>query len=557
MSKQKHEKVKVFALGGVGELGKNMTVVEVGDDIIVMDTGIMFPEDDMLGVDIVIPDITYLQENVNRVRGIFLTHGHEDHIGALPYVLEKLNVPVYGTQLTMAIIKYKLKDAGLLKSADLRLIDPEQETKVGNIRLSFFRTNHSIPDSIGMCIHTSKGAIVNTGDFKFDYTPVDHKDADIRRMASIGEEGVLCLLSDSTNAEYPGLSGSEATVGQDISDTFYLAENRIIVASIASNIHRLQQVFDAAAENNRRVAVVGRDIEKIVDIAWKLGYLNIQENVYSSLTEINKLSGSQAVLLISGSKGEPVSALSQMMESKKTDIQIQSNDTVLIADEPAVGNEKTVSAIIDKLVRAGAHVVDNWNKSHISDHGAQEELKLMLQIMSPKYFIPIHGEYRMLKTHSDLARKVGIADENIYILDKGECIEFIDGEAKWGGKMPSGNVLVDGIGIGDVGNIVLRDRKLLSEDGVLFVVVTLGKKSKSILSGPEIISRGFVYVRESEQLLQEASQMVSESLKTSLNQNISEWSSLKSGIRDSLSRYLFDKTRRRPMILPIIMEVKE
>lgn len=556
MPKQR-EKTKIFALGGLGELGKNMYVVEIDGDIIVIDAGLMFPEDDMLGVDIVIPDITYLLENHDRVLGIFLTHGHEDHIGALPYVLKKLNVPVYGTKLTLGLVEYKLKDAGLLNSAQLRLINPDIETLVGKIKLSFFRTNHSIPDSVGICIHTAYGAIVNTGDFKFDYTPVDNKDADIRKMAAIGERGVLCLLSESANSEHPGLSGSETVVGQQISDTFYLAEGRIIVASVASNIHRLQQVFNAAVKHNRKVAVTGRDIEKVVHIATDLGYLDVHKSVLMPVDKVCKLPDKQVVLLTSGTQGEPVSALAKMVDSRDEGMKISANDTVMIADEPVIGNEKTVSNIIDQLVRIGAHVVYDRNSTHVSDHAAQEELKLMLRMMSPKYFIPIHGEYRMLKVHSDLAEAVGIPNEDIFIIDKGECIEIVDGEARRGGKVPSGNVLVDGIGIGDVGNIVLRDRRLLSDDGILLVVVTLGRRSKQILSGPEIISRGFVYVRESEELLEEAGHIVSEVLERSLSQKISEWSSLKTGIRDALSRYLFDKTRRRPMILPIIMEVKE
>jgi ribonuclease J len=553
--KQKQEKVKVFALGGVGELGKNMYVVEVDSDIVVIDAGSMFPENDMLGVDVVIPDITYLIENSERVQGIFLTHGHEDHIGALPYVLKQLNTPVYGTKLTIGLLENKLIDSGLSKKAKLRMIDPDEEVHAGNIKLSFFRTNHTIPDSVGVCIHTSYGMIVHTGDFKFDYTPVDGKAAEIRKMTAIGEEGVLCLLSDSTNAELPGQSGSERAVGQEISDAFYMAEGRVIVACVASNVHRLQQVFDAAAENNRKVAVVGRNIAKGVDIARDLGYLNIQDGTLVKLSAMNRIPDQQAVLLASGSQGEPVSALARMVNKGDKELKIKPQDTVVIADNPVVGNERRVSQTIDELVRIGVEVVYNRSQAHDSGHACQEELKLMLRMMMPKYFIPVHGEYRMLKKHSDLANAIGIAPENIFIAEKGECVEFIDGEAGWGGKVPSGNVLVDGSGIGDVGNIVLRDRKLLSEDGILLIVVTLGRRTKKILSGPEIISRGFVYVRESEELLEESGRIVSEVLEQSINQNISEWSSLKTNMRDSLSRYLFDKTKRRPMILPIIMEV--
>ncbi|HET7521902.1 MAG TPA: ribonuclease J [Bacillales bacterium] len=555
MTKQKQEKVKVFALGGVGELGKNMHVVEVDGDIIVIDAGLMLPENDMLGVDVVIPDITYLLENRDRVLGIFLTHAHEDHMGALPYVLKQLNVPVYGTKLTLGLLKYKLSDAGLLKKAKLRLIDTGSDLRMGRITLSFFRTNHTIPDSIGICVHTRYGMIVNTGDFKFDHTPVDHKSADIRKMAAVGEKGVLCLLSDSTNAEVPGTTGSELSAGREISNAFYSARGRVIVVVVASNIHRLQQVFDVAAENGRKVAAVGRNMMKVIDIARDLGYLNIRDDVLVPIKGINRLPDEECVLLTSGSQGEPISALAQMVNNGDKALKIKPKDTVVIADNPNIGNEKTVSQTIDELTRIGAEVVYNRSMTFDTGHASQEDLKLMLRMMTPKYFIPIHGEYRMLKIHSNLAEDVGIPEQDIFIAERGECVEFVNGEARWGGKVPSGNVLVDGHGIGDVGNIVLRDRKLLSEDGILLVVVTLGRKSKEILSGPEIISRGFVYVRESEQLLDEANRIVSEVLKQSLGQNISEWSSLKSGIRDSLSRYLFDKTRRRPMILPIIMEV--
>ncbi|HEX7065345.1 MAG TPA: ribonuclease J [Bacillales bacterium] len=554
MAKQKQEKLRVFALGGVGELGKNMYVVEVNERIFVIDAGLMFPENDMLGVDIVIPDITYLTENRERVHGIFLTHGHEDHIGALPYVLKQLNVPVYGTKLTLGLVRYKLEEAGL-KKAKLHAVHPEEEVYAGDVKLSFFHTNHSIPGSIGICIHTSHGRIVHTGDFKFDHTPVDDKAADIRKMAAVGEEGVLCLLSDSTNAQLPGLSGSEKEIGREISDAFYGAKGRVIAACVASNVHRLQQIFDAVAENNRKIAIVSDNIENVVHIAKDLGYLNIPDDILVKVGDMKRISDEQAVLLTSGSQGEPVSALAEMAGKGEKDLRIKSEDTVVIADNPVAGNERMVNQTIDNLTRIGADVIAVQSQTYDYGHASAEELKLMMRIMMPKYFIPVHGEFRMMKSHSELAEAVGIPKKNIYIAEKGEVVEFNDGKAQWGGKIPSGKVLVDGSGIGDVGNIVLRDRKLLSEDGILLVVVTLGRKTKKVVSGPEIISRGFVYVRESEHLLEESNRIVSEVLNDSLNQNVSEWSSLKSGMRDALSRYLYDKTKRRPMILPIIMEV--
>ncbi|HET7578525.1 MAG TPA: ribonuclease J [Bacillales bacterium] len=552
--KKEADKVKVFALGGVGELGKNMYGVEVNGRIIVVDAGQMSPENDMLGVDVVIPDITYLTENRERVLGIFLTHGHEDHIGALPYLLKQLKVPVYGTRLTLELVKSKLADFGLLNQVKLRLIDPEEEVRTGNIRLSFFRVNHSIPDAIGIVIHTEHGAIVHTGDFNLDSASLDTEEADLRKMAEIGDRGVLCLLSDSTNADLPGVADSETGMDQEISEAFYKAKGRIIAACVASNIHAIQQVFDAAAENGRKMAVIGRSIEKVIHIARELGYLKIRDEQLVQPSAVKNMTDSETVLLTSGLQGEPIPALREMLHHNVKNVKIESKDTVVIADDPVVGNERTVSHTIDELVRIGAEVIYK-RETHDSGHAFAEELKLMMRLMKPQYFMPVHGEYRLLKAHSKLARAVEIPEEHIFIAEKGEVIEFVNGEAGWGGKVPSGKVLVDGYGIGDVGNIVLRDRRLLSEDGILLVVVTLGRKTKKILSGPELISRGFVYVRESEQLLEEAGHIVSEVLESSLCKRISEWSSLKTGMRDALGRYLFDKTQRRPMILPIIMEV--
>ncbi|MGO4887723.1 ribonuclease J [Anaerobacillus sp. MEB173] len=555
MLKQQSDKIRIFALGGIGEIGKNMYAIEVGEDIFVIDSGLMFPGEDMLGVDIVIPDVSYLVSNNENVRGIFLTHGHEDHIGALPYVLEKLSTPIYGTKLTLGLVEEKLKETGASKFTKLNTIDANSEIYFGSTKMTFFRTNHSIPDSIGICIHTPFGVIVHTGDFKFDQTPVDGKRSDIGKMAAIGEQGVLCLLSDSTNAERPGTTLSETVIGQGIADVFFEAKGRIIVATFASNVHRIQQVINASLATNRKVAIVGRSMLKVVDIAMKLEYLDAPKDIFIDISEIDNVNDDNLTIISTGSQGEPMSALTRMAKGMHKQVTINANDTVILAATPIPGNEKSVSYVVDLLYRTGAEVIYGSSKVHASGHGSQEELRLMLNLMKPKYFIPIHGEYRMLCAHSELAQSVGVQSENIFIIDNGEVVEFTNGQARRGGKVPSGNVLIDGLGVGDVGNIVLRDRRLLSKDGILVVVITLNKKNSSIVAGPDIISRGFVYVRESEQLLEEARILVKETLKKCMDENISEWSSLKSNVRDVLSRFLFEKTKRRPMILPIIMEV--
>lgn len=555
MSKEYVEKVRVFALGGVGEIGKNMYVVENNDDIFVVDAGLMFPDDDMLGVDIVIPDVSYLVENKERVQGVFLTHGHEDHIGGLSYVLKKLNVPVYGTNLTLGLVEEKLKEAGLLRHTTLKLIDSNTQLKIGATTISFFRTNHSIPDSVGICFETSQGAIVHTGDFKFDQTPVDGKQAEIGKMAAIGERGVLCLLSDSTNAERPGTTKSESEVGQGINKVFEKTAGRIIVTTFASNVHRIQQVIDASVRSKRKLAVVGKSMIRVISIASRLGYLEAPKDLFIEIDEVSKYREEQLVILTTGSQGEPMSALTRMAKGAHRQITITSEDTVIIAASAIPGNEQPVSSIIDKLHRIGAEVVYGQEKVHASGHGSQEELKLMLNLMKPKYFVPVHGEFRMQHAHRDIALRVGMKPENIYLVDKGEVVEFTNGQARQAGKVPSGNVLIDGLGVGDVGNIVLRDRRLLSKDGILVVVVTLNKKTGEFVSGPNIISRGFVYVRESEKLLEDANELVEVILRKCVSENVNEWSSLKSSVREGLSRFLFEKTKRRPMILPIIMEV--
>ncbi|MBB6019404.1 ribonuclease J [Paenibacillus sp. JGP012] len=560
MSKKNNnnEKLMIFALGGVGEIGKNMYVIQYANDIVVVDAGLKFPEEDMLGIDIVIPDISYLTENRDKVRGIILTHGHEDHIGGLPYVLKHLNVPVYGTRLTLGLVENKLKEANLLGETKRILINADSEIELGTtLKASFFATNHSIPDSVGVCVETPEGAVVHTGDFKFDHTPVNGQYADLQRMAQIGTNGVLALLSDSTNAEKPGFTPSEKNVGIVLEDIFRKASQRVVVATFASNVHRIQQVINAAEVTGRKVAVIGRSMVNVVGIASDLGYLDIPDGMIIEPEEVGKMAADRVVILCTGSQGEPMSALTRMARSTHRKVDILPGDTVIIAATPVPGNEKYVGRTIDELFRLGAHVHYSGANSgvHVSGHGSQEELKLMLNLMKPKYFLPIHGEFRMQRRHAVLAESVGIDPDNIFITDIGEVVEIQGGAARKAGKVTAGNVLIDGLGVGDVGNIVLRDRKLLSQDGILVVVVTLSKQDGKIVSGPDIISRGFVYVRESEGLLDEANRIVSSTLQKLMSENVNEWASLKTNVKDALGRFLYEQTRRRPMILPIIMEV--
>lgn len=560
MSKKNNnnEKLMIFALGGVGEIGKNMYVIQYANDIVVVDAGLKFPEEDMLGIDIVIPDISYLTENRDKVRGIILTHGHEDHIGGLPYVLKHLNVPVYGTRLTLGLVENKLKEANLLGETKRILINADSEIELGTtLKASFFATNHSIPDSVGVCVETPEGAVVHTGDFKFDHTPVNGQYADLQRMAQIGTNGVLALLSDSTNAEKPGFTPSEKNVGIVLEDIFRKASQRVVVATFASNVHRIQQVINAAEVTGRKVAVIGRSMVNVVGIASDLGYLEIPDGMIIEPEEVGKMAADRVVILCTGSQGEPMSALTRMARSTHRKVDILPGDTVIIAATPVPGNEKYVGRTIDELFRLGANVHYSGANSgvHVSGHGSQEELKLMLNLMKPKYFLPIHGEFRMQRRHAVLAESVGIDPDNIFITDIGEVVEIQGGAARKAGKVTAGNVLIDGLGVGDVGNIVLRDRKLLSQDGILVVVVTLSKQDGKIVSGPDIISRGFVYVRESEGLLDEANRIVSSTLQKLMSENVNEWASLKTNVKDALGRFLYEQTRRRPMILPIIMEV--
>lgn len=553
MSKSNHSKLLIIPLGGLGEIGKNMTAYTYGNDIIVVDAGLKFPDEEMLGIDIVIPDITYLVENKQKLRGIFLTHGHEDHIGGLAYVLKSVQVPVYGTRLTLGLVEGKLREHGILDQAKLITITNQIEVVLGQFKVSCFHVNHSIPDAVGFAIDTPEGLIVQTGDFKFDQTPVDGVKADYAKLAELGSRGVLALLSDSTNAERPGFTNSERTVGTTIDSIFRAAAGRVILATFASNIHRIQQVITAAEQNNRKVAIVGRSMVNNIGIARDLGYLQVEPSTIIELDELSKYEPRELAMLTTGSQGEPMSALTRMARATHRKVEVYPGDTVIVASSPIPGNEKSISRTIDQLMRVGAHVI--YQGVHVSGHGSQEELKIMLNLIKPKYFVPVHGEFRMLRRHSELAMATGVDPDHIHILELGDVLELQNDTARLGGKVTAGAVLIDGLGVGDVGNIVLRDRKLLSQDGILIVVVTLSKQKGQILSGPDIISRGFVYVRESEDLLDEASRVVSATLQRLMTENVSDWSGLKTGVRDALSRFLYEQTRRRPMVLPIIMEV--
>ncbi|MBS4189288.1 ribonuclease J [Bacillus sp. FJAT-49705] len=555
LNNRKNESIKLMALGGVGEFGKNMYLVEVDGDIFVLDAGLMIPENEMFGIDIVIPDFTYLTQNKDKVKGIFLTHGHEDHIGALSYILRELHVPVYGTKLTLALAKAKMKEQEFKGQANLIEVNSDSNISFQSTQVSFFHTTHSIPDSVGICIHTSEGIIVYTGDFKFDQAATSNYKPEIGKMARIGEEGVLCLLSDSTEAEKPGYTQSEAKVVSQVTDAFCHAAGRIIAASFASDLIRIQHIFDSAYKSRRKVAVVGKFSQTAYDIALQLGYLHVPEDLVIPISEINQYPDDEIVILTTGSQGEPIEVLQKMAKQTHKQVNIKNGDTVILAGTPLRGSEVLIFKTVDKLYRAGASVISGKGTFNTSSHGSQEELKFMINLMNPKFFIPVHGEFRMLKAHAKIAKECGLSADQIFILEKGEAAEIKDGRIRPSGRIPSGNILIDGSGVGDVGNIVLRDRKLLSQDGILLVVVTLSKKEKKISAGPEIISRGFVYVRESEELLVEATKRVREIVERSITKESFDWSCIKQDMRDDLNQYLFDKTKRRPMILPIIMEV--
>ena len=549
------EKLKIIPLGGLNEIGKNMTVFRYGNDMILLDAGLMFPEDDMLGIDLVIPDITYLVENQDKLRGIFLTHGHEDHIGALPYILKQLDVPVYGTALTLGILEGRLEEAGV-STANLNAIKSGDRIRAGAFKLEFMRVNHSIPDAIGIAIHTPIGLIIHTGDFKIDQTPVDGQVMELNRFAEYGDRGVLLLMADSTNAERPGYTPSEKMVGETFDNEFRHAENRIIIATFSSNVHRIQQICDTAVRYKRKVAVIGRSMQNVVRISLELGYLKVSEGTIIDIDETRNYTNDKIVIICTGSQGEPMSALTRMSMGENRKEQIVPGDTVIISASPIPGNEKMVSNTINHLYMLGAEVVyEKANGVHVSGHASQEELKIMQNLVRPKFFMPVHGEYRHLIKHAGLAVARGMDKKHIVIAENGAVVELTRDKIGINGKVQAGKVLIDGLGVGDVGNIVLRDRRQLSQDGIMIVVVGIDKATNRVTSGPDIVSRGFVYVREAEDLMDQAKVKVQDALNKCEDNKVTEWSAIKGAIRDSLSRFLFDKTRRRPMILPIIMEV--
>lgn len=546
--------IKIIPLGGLEQIGMNITAIEYEDTIIVVDCGLSFPEDEMLGIDLVIPDVTYLKENIEKVKGFVITHGHEDHIGALPYILPDVNVPIYATKLTVGIIENKLKEHNLLKNTKRKVIKYGQSINLGCFRIEFIRINHSIADAAALAIYTPAGIIVHTGDFKVDYTPVFGETIDLQRLGEIGKKGVLALMCDSTNIERPGFTMSEKTVGITFDNIFTeSSKNRIIVATFASNVYRVQQIINSAAKFGRKVVIEGRSMINIITTASELGYITMPDNILIDIEQMKNYTDEQLVLITTGSQGEAMAALSRIASSSHRKLAIKPGDTVIFSSTPIPGNEKSVSKVINELFRQGANVI--FQDTHVSGHACQEEIKLMYSLTKPQYAIPVHGEYRHLIKHAAVAESMGVPKENVKIISSGDVLEISTEKAAVIGRVPAQGIFVDGLGVGDVGNIVLRDRQHLSENGLLIVVVTLEKRSNQVLAGPDIVSRGFVYVRESENLMDEARDVVNVALDKCLDSNITDWGKIKTVIKDSLSDYLWKKTKRNPMILPIIMEV--
>lgn len=556
-SKAEPKPIKVSFLGGLNEVGKNMTLFEYGEDMFLVDCGLAFPDQDMLGVDLVLPDFTYVERNADRIRGIVITHGHEDHIGGLPYLLKVLNVPVYGTKLTIGLIQGKLREHGLLNSASLNVIKPGDVITLGGFTVEAIHVNHSIPDALGLAIRCEGGTIVHTGDFKIDTTPIDGGMMDLGRLAEIGQEGVLCLMSDSTNAERPGFTESERKVGESFETLFRKAgNNRIIVATFSSNIHRVQQIMNVAASLGRKVALVGRSLENVVSISAELGYLNIPEGIVIDINMINRYPADKLVIITTGSQGEPMSALTRMAFSDHRKVEIHPNDYVIISATPIPGNEKTVSRVVNELMKLGADVVyEKMYEVHVSGHACQEELKMIMGIVKPKYFIPVHGELKHLRKHAGFALSMGIPKENILIADNGRVAEISKKALRCTSTVPAGRVFVDGYGVGDVGSVVLRDRKHLAQDGLVIVAVCIDRESGMIVSGPDVVTRGFVYVKESEELINAAREVAVEAIEAQTDGGYFDWNSIKASLRDEISHLMYERTKRSPMILPVIMEV--
>lgn len=549
-----NSKLRIIPLGGLEQIGMNITAFEFEDSIVVVDCGLSFPEDDMLGIDLVIPDITYLKNNAHKVKGFVITHGHEDHIGALPYVLKELNVPVYATRLTIALIEHKLKEHNLLKSVKRKVVKHGQSINLGKFRIEFIKTNHSIADASALAIYSPAGIVVHTGDFKVDYTPVFGDAIDLQRFGEIGKKGVLALMCDSTNAERKGFTMSERTVGKTFDNIFAEHKNtRIIIATFASNVDRVQQIINSAYKYGRKCVVEGRSMVNVISTAAELGYLNVPENTLIELDQMKNYPDEQMVLITTGSQGESMAALSRMASNMHRKVQIKPGDTVIFSSNPIPGNEKAVSRVINELSMKGADVI--FQDAHVSGHACQEEIKLIYSLVHPKYAIPVHGEYRHLKAQAQVAESLGIPKDNIFLLSSGDVLELDEEKAQVVDRVQTGAILVDGLGVGDVGNIVLRDRQHLAEDGILIVVLTLEKYSNQVLAGPDIVSRGFVYVRESEGLMDEAKHVVEEVIEDCMDRRVTDWGRLKTAIRDSLSEFLWKRTKRSPMILPIIMEV--
>lgn len=547
--------LKIVPLGGLGEVGKNMMVLETENDIIVIDAGLMFPDDDLLGIDLILPDFSYAVKNKRKVRALFLTHGHEDHTGSLAFFLKQVNVPVYGTPLTLGLARNKLTEHKMLGKVQLKEVDPQRSVKVGDFKVSFIRVSHSVPDGVGLAIETPEGTVIHSGDFKLDQTPVDNRMTEMDKFVAYGKKGVLAFMSDSTNAETPGYTPTERSVGKALDAVVKAAEQRVVIACFSSHIHRIQQAINVAHANGRKVAVAGRSMKASVDIASELGYLSVPPGTLIGMHEVMDYSSREIAVLATGSQGEPMAALARLASHDQKHIELVAGDTVVISASPVPGNEKSVSRTIDQLFRIGVNVV--YEKAagvHVSGHAAQEELRLMLNIVKPSYFIPIHGEYRMLKHHADLAASVGMASENILIAENGDVIKFKKGKAKIDGSVPAGAMFVDGLGIGDVGDVVLRDRMRLSRDGVFIVVVGVDRRTCQITTGPDVFSRGFVYPKDNEDMIDAAKNSVREVLEACIADEIVDESLLKTHVREALGKYLFKATKRRPMILPIIIE---